>query len=435
MAFRLPAIWVAIALLTVGCSGADNEGSAVDDGGSAGGQTPATESSLPVETSAPESSTSAPGWTFGVPDPAQGDPLLIGLLTDGQTPGIDDTGARQVFRATVAYVNDYLNGLDGRRLEVNECETQNTPTGATQCAVELARAGVAAVLVPASAQDGPAFAVLADAGIPFVAYQSLTPEVLASPKATVLTNLVAAVAAPAAIARDEGIERVAIVLIDVPGATDAVNQLGEQVFDNAGVALDLISVSPQVADLTPQVQQAIGGGAGLLSIGGTDEFNAAAVRAARQLGYDGQIFFGGLPTDLMIETVPGGLEGIRIGTSFTNEPDNPDFQLFQAVMERYEPDYEFSAVTLNAFGVVLGFHRALVGTGATDAESVAAALAAMARPVDLPLGGGLTFQCGAGAVSFLPGVCSAGILLATINADHQAVGFVPTDLRDLLVFG
>jgi len=380
-----------------------------------------------------DTKTTEPAWEFGEFAPATGEPITVGLLTDGQTAGLDDTGARQVFRATLAYVNDYLDGLDGRPLEVRECATQNTPTGATQCGVEFAQAGVAAVLVPASAQDGPAFSVLAEANIPFVVYQSLTPEILASPKATVLTNLLAAVAAPASIARDEGIERVAVVIIDVPGATDALNALGNGIFANAGVALELVFVSPQVADMTPQIQKAISTGAGLISVGGTDEFNAAALRAARQLGFEGELFFGGLPTELMIDSSPDGLEGIRIGSSFTNEATDPDVQLFHAIMDRYEPDYEFSATTLNAFGVALGFHRALVGTGAADAESIGLVLSAMAEPVDLPLGAGLTFQCGSGAVAFLPGVCSAGVLLATVNANNEPVDFVPTDLSDLLV--
>ena len=72
---------------------------------------------------------------------------------------------------------------------------------------------------------------------------------------------------------------------------------------------------------------------------------------------------------------------------------------------------------------MLGFVRALTGsTNAVDAASITTALGSMPQPVDLPLGGGITFQCGAKPVSFAPSICSADVLAGTLDAKGEGHG-------------
>ena len=79
--------------------------------------------------------------------------ITFGAVTDGETEFGNSDALNAMFDATVQYVNEHLGGLNGHELALEHCETGGTPSGATQCAVQMAEAEVAAVLVPVSAED------------------------------------------------------------------------------------------------------------------------------------------------------------------------------------------------------------------------------------------------------------------------------------------
>ena len=168
--------------------------------------------------------------------------------------------------------------------------------------------------------------------------------------------------------------------------------------------------------MAPAVQQAIGGGAGVFAITGTDPFTTSAINALDQLGFEGTIVSNTL-SQAIIDGVADGVEGV-VGTGAqTNDPADPDVELYEAVLAKYLPDVPRDIGTPGAFATVLGFVRALTGvTDAVDAATVSEALAAMPQPIELPLGGGITFQCGTAPLAYAPGICSIDVLRWTYGA-------------------
>jgi branched-chain amino acid transport system substrate-binding protein len=381
--------------------------------------------------------TSADLSLLGEEDPATGTPLRIGLVADGRSDALDSTSALDAGEATVEYVNEHLGGLNGHPLEVERCETGNTPTGASTCAVQMLDAEVAAVLVPLSSQDDAIVTALEGSGIPYLTYLTANPAIVANPETFVLPNPFAAIAAPAALANQRDVDQVGLVVPDVPATTGPISALATPIYENAGVGFDMINVSPQVADMTPQIQQAINDGNGMLVIGGPDQFIVSALRAAQQLGYDGEIVLaGGASAAGAAEALPGALDGVTVVSPTSSDPADADVQIYDAVLAQYAPDVEKIGVTANGFAIVLGFVRALDGaTDAVDAPSILEALSEMPEPVDLPLGAGITFQCGSSPVSFAPSVCGADVLAGTLDADGQGHDFEPIDVGQYLVGG
>jgi branched-chain amino acid transport system substrate-binding protein len=413
---RLTCSAAALALLLVGAAACGD-----DESGSTGSGT----------------DTSVDLSLLGEEDPATGAPITIGLVADGRSDAMDSTSALDAGEATVQYVNEHLGGVNGHVLEVERCETGNTPTGASTCAVQMLDAEVDAVLVPLSSQDDAIVDALEGSGIPYLTYLTANPAIVANPEAFVLPNPFAAIAAPAALANERDVDEVGLVVPDVPSTTGPITALATPIYEAAGVGFNMVNVSPQVADMTPQIQQAINDGNEMLVIGGPDQFIVSAIRAMQQLGYDGEIVLaGGASAAAAAEALPGALEGVTTVSPTSDDPAEYDVQLYDAVLAQYAPDVEQIGVTANGFAIVLGFVRALDGVAdAVDAPSILTALSEMPEPVDLPLGAGITFQCGANPVRFAPSVCGADVLAGTLDAEGQGSDFEPVDVGPYLVGG
>jgi branched-chain amino acid transport system substrate-binding protein len=223
-----------------------------------------------------------------------------------------------------------------------------------------------------------------------------------------------------------------MILIDVPAAQQALI-IANPIFQKAGIQLDTIPISPQVADMTPQIQQAISNGDKLFTVTGTDEFNANGIKTLKQLGFTGPIMLSTAPTKTVVDGVPGGLDGVIYNTSMTTDPNDKDVQLFNAVYNQYVKDVQPSAQSPWAFALVMSFYRALNGvSAAVDAPSIMKALNTMPKPLDLPMGAGITYQCGAKLVSFTPNVCSANVLTTTLDAEGNGQSYQLLDVSQYM---
>ncbi len=414
---RRAAIAVVAALAVIGAVSCSSK---ADDGDSGASDTTDT-TSVPAEE------------VLGTPNEATGSPITVGFVSDGPDASFgSDENEVATFDATVEYVNAYLGGVNGHPLEVQHCSTDNTPAGATQCAADLIDADVATVLVPVSAQDGKLFGGLAESGIPYFTYESADQDVLLQPGAFLMTNPISQIATPGLVAQEQGIDKVGFILIDVPAATGPITSIAEPIYNNLGVDLKISPVSPSVADMTPQLQEAISGGAGMFTVVGTDDFNINGVNGLRQLGFTGPIMLGN-PVQGVLDQLTTFDNLLGNGTQ-TNHPSDPDVQLMNAVVETYT-DLDTADAFPKAFATVLGFVRALDGSAdAVDAATISTALSSMPE-TDLPLGGGITFQCGTDPVSFAPSICSTDVLQWSYDADGNRQDFglvnVPADALTL----
>ena len=116
--------------------------------------------------SAAASSTSAAAGSsvFGTPKKATGSPYVFGMIND-ETGAVTFPEARQGAIAAVDYVNNYLGGINGHPILIDNCIGDGTPATARACANQLVAKHPLAILGAAD--------VGAPASIPIYAHANL----------------------------------------------------------------------------------------------------------------------------------------------------------------------------------------------------------------------------------------------------------------------
>jgi branched-chain amino acid transport system substrate-binding protein len=387
--------------------------------------------------SKPSSGSSDGSAALGTEQKATGAPVKIGFVGDGKSDAIDNTSELEAAKAAVEYANTYLNGINGHVIELTTCETKQTPSGATDCGTKMVDAKVVAVLNGVSGQAGSIFKGLEGSGIPFFGYAEIDQDILLKPGAFSVTNGIAAIAGPALVAKAKGLTKAAVIVSDVPAATGPIKAVGPIFYKNAGVDLNVVPVSPSVADPTPQIQSAISAGAQQFAVVGNPTLCTASLKALKTLGFKGPVVV--IPQCLEEgagATIPGGYEGVTLLTSTTDDASDPDVKLYDAVMTKYAKGVRTGGVAPGGYIAVIALQRALEGmTGDLTAASVTAALSTMSKPADVPLGGGVTFQCGTKPVAITPNICAAKSLAGTLDKDGRGHDFSIQDTSSITKLG
>jgi branched-chain amino acid transport system substrate-binding protein len=374
--------------------------------------------------------TSADVSKLGPAKAATGTPITLGYIAEGKTATEDTSGEEAAANAAASYVNDHLGGINGHPIKLMICHSQLTPAGATDCANQMIAAKVPAVLAGTPAVPAPIVTALDAAGIPFFADVVVDTTALFSADVNAISNALGFIAAPIKMAKDQGFTKVATLLIDVPAAVGPVKLVSQPLYDKAGVTDDITAVAPGTPDMTPQVQAALGKGAQMFVVIGEPAFCTSALSALHTLGFEGTKFINSqcLSPDLA-SSVPGGLDGVKVGTNQSLDPADPEVQLYEAAMAQYAPGVAADqSATPAGYRSVLGFTRAMSGlTGDLTSASAKNALATMA-PQPVPLLSGQTFQCTHKIFKLTPAVCSSGFAVVTLDADGKPTA---TDTMDV----
>jgi branched-chain amino acid transport system substrate-binding protein len=383
------------------------------------------------------SSSSAASAVLGTPTKATGTPVTIGFISDGKSETIDLTSELQAAKAAAQYVNDYLGGLAGHPITLKTCETKQTPAGATDCGNEMVNAKVPVVLNGASGQSGTMYKAIKPSGIPFVQAGSIDQDVILSKDATVFDNgLGVILAGPAGLARDAGVKKAAILVLDLPAASGPVKAAAPLFYKNANVTPDIIPVPVGAADMTPQVQAAIANGDGQFNVVGQPGFCTSAIKAIRTLGFKGPIVVIQQCVDSSSASATnGGYEGVKMLTSLTSDPNDNDYKVYSAVMDTYAKGAERGGVAAGGYKAVVGFVKAMSGlTGEVAPQAIVGAFRSMPE-TPLPLGGGITFKCDGKQVTIAPAICSTKVLDVTLDANAQPSSTKVVDTSDLFKIG
>jgi branched-chain amino acid transport system substrate-binding protein len=376
---------------------------------------------------------------LGPEDEATGEPVKIGMVSDGATDAFDNTDELRAAEATAEYWNTHRGGVGGRPIEVVTCETGGDPAGATDCANQLVEEEVVAVALSQSAVATEVWEPLHAAGVPTMWFQTSGQGIMLDTETSfVLINPLTGLFGPIlSVAESEGAEKVAFVVINVPQALEGLEALGPSVLGDAGLEYDVIPIDPGTADMTAQMQEVVDSGAEVVQLTGNDAFCIAAFNGLNAVGYDGQITaVSQCITDATREAVPGDvLEGTSItSTVALKAEDDPTYQLYRAVMSTYGED-----VTDVDNNTAMGAYAAMGAlaisleeiSGDVTPETVVEAIKAMPQQ-ELPGGGGVMFQCGGSATTMLPAVCSNEFLKTALDADGQPTSYEAVDATDVL---
>lgn len=392
---------LSMALLAAACGDDDTDTDASGDDGTT--TTAAEEESL-----------------LGPVDQAEGEPVKVGFVGDGQSAAGDNSAEFDVVEATVAYLNEHKAGLAGRPIELVTCETQSDPGRGTDCGNQMVEAGVALVGIGATGVYESVWQPLHDAGVPAVFFAASGETILGDPDGsfTFASPTFSNFDFPISVAKENNADKVTAVVIDVPAATEGYDAAD---FEAEGLDFELVRIAPGTADMTPQIQPIVED-AGVVHVVGNDTFCISALQALEALAFDGPItMLNFCLSDATRQAFPGGfLEGISMPTTAPSGED-PASALYREVIETYATtEIDFSSQTLaNSFVLFAGIDTALDGLeGDVTPESVIDAMRSMERS-ELPGGGGIEILCDGTLEEGHPAVCVDQGLVTVLDAEGQ----------------
>ncbi|WP_238429381.1 ABC transporter substrate-binding protein [Frankia nepalensis] len=383
-------------------------------------------------TTDPSTSAASVDAVLGAPDPATGDPVKIGMISDGKAPTSDTSVEGRVADATVEWINARRGGLGGRPIQLVTCEALADPAKAADCGNRMVEENVVAVVFGGPAFPDAAWQPLHDAHIPTMFYANSSPALLADPETFVLADpIFSVIGLPISVAKEKGVKKVTAVVIDLPAAVGIYQNQAPPIFTEAGVDLNLVAIPPDQADMTPQMQRIATDGTGLVFVVGGAAFCTAAFNGLHAVGYTGTVV--SITQCLGEDTakvVPGSvLAGMTVGAQAPVGTDDPSFRLFSEVSRTYGDDIDLnSGVAIGMFTSMAGFRDALEGISPTDLTPAGIAATITKMPEKpLPGAGGVRFRCNGKADPALPAVCVRGGLATTLDdkgkpTTYQALG-------------
>jgi branched-chain amino acid transport system substrate-binding protein len=361
---------------------------------------------------------------LGPEAPASGEPVKVGLISDGPNGVTDMAIEMDVADAAVQYFNEHHSGIGGRPIELVTCASETDPARSVDCANQMVEENVVGVIVGALSAAENVWAPLDEAQIPVMFYAVNSAQMLTDPDSTfILSNPGSAtVGTPISAAQDAGESKVTVVVIDVPAALSVYESIAPAAFEEAGLELEVVPVPPGTADMTPQMQQVADSDPGLVQVVGNDTFCISAFQGLQAVGFDGQVTtISQCLSDSTRQAVPAEfLDGMIVSATAPVGAENPSTELYEAVVDTYGGDIDTSRSTgMNMFITVAGFMTALDGlSGDVTPESVTSTIKGMDE-TELPGSGGLTYRCNGEAVPRTPAVCTTGALVTTLDAEGQ----------------
>src|ERR1700689_1326297 len=228
-----------IALTAVGCSSSSSPSS--------------SSTSSTTGPPAASSTAAASSSVFGTPKKATGSPYVFGMIND-ETGAVPFPEARQGAIAAVNYVNNYLDGINGHPIQIDECTGDGTPATAARCANQLVADHPLAILGAADVGAPASIPIYAHAnlaylgGIPFTPVPETAANSIQFWSVSVGDNAAAAVYA----AKTLGIKSVAIVYFSTAQGETLLPQIAPGVKAARVTTVKDIPLSPTSPDPSPQ---------------------------------------------------------------------------------------------------------------------------------------------------------------------------------------
>jgi branched-chain amino acid transport system substrate-binding protein len=368
--------------------------------------------------------TAGASSALGTPHAATLSPVTIGLISDGGGSSSIGTAAlvEQGAKAAVAYLNGYGGGLEGHKVSLYICENQSTPAGGQTCANDMVQHGVVAVVEPFTGQGQTEVPTIVGAGIPYITVSGASTAELTSPGAFALEGgFPAYLGAMALSAKAHNVKHVAFLVENVPAAIQGAQVLGGLVFKAAGVGFTVIPINPGTADISPQMQSAVSGGADAVGMVGDVTLCSSFLQAYNTLNLKLPKYVLSTcqdPSILNSATLDKALAGSYITTTTKSSPS--DLALYAAIMKKYaakvNPNPNISSNQASGVTPVLALGSIMKGSTQPVTAAGVKTQTQTAQNVVIPLSGGLTFTCNGTAIPLLKSVCSSAAAIGVIQS-------------------
>lgn len=371
---------------------------------------------------------------LGTANKATGTPVTIGFISDGKSQFSDNSDEIAGAKAAAEYANNYLGGINGHPINFKICETRLVPSAGTDCANQMVAAKAAAVVEGTASATDATVDPLAAAKIPLILHTASSQKTLTTPGVYSLFSGVSTFGVAAKQAKDAGATKASIIVIGVPAAEAAAQQIGKLVYGNAGIGVDVVAIPPGTADATPQITAANQKKPGAYLVLGNEEFCTSALKPLRTINPNAKITI----TDRCIgpagaKSIPNGYKGIGVTTSGDLDRNSEDAKIFDAALAKYGDGGQFNAASGFGWAPTLALVEMLNNKKVTDVTPANVLTAIQTAPaLPYPLGGGVTFQCNGQQVALSPFICGSDGVIATAAQDGSLTDFTKVDLDPTL---
>jgi branched-chain amino acid transport system substrate-binding protein len=294
-------------------------------------------------------------------------------MINDETGAVTFPEARQGAIAAVNYVNNYLDGINGHPIQIDECTGDGTPATAARCANQLVAAHPMAILGAADVGGPASIPIYAHAnlaylgGIPFTPVPETAANSIQFWSVSVGDNAAAAVYAGKTL----GVKSVALVYFSNAQGESILPQI-TPVFKAAGVTtIKDIPLSPTSPDPSPQAALIESSGAQLAYI---DVPNGCGnvLKALKSVGYTGKIMgIDPCTAPPVIAASAGGANGMYYATPFVLQSgSDPQAQLFEAAMKKWAaPGTLVDSISTAGFATVMNVQAVLSKISGTPTTS------------------------------------------------------------------
>ena len=384
-----------LALTAAGCSSSSSSSSSTPSSGST---TAAASSSV-----------------FGTPKKATGSPYVFGMIND-ETGAVTFPEARQGSIAAVNYVNNYLDGINGHPIVIDECTGDGTPATAARCANQLVAAHPLAILGAADVGAPASIPIYAHANLAYLGGIPFTPVPMTAPNSIQFWSVSVGDNAAAAVyaGKTLGVKSVALVYFSNAQGESIIPQI-TPVFKAAGVTtIKYVPLSPTSPDPSPQAALVESSGAQLAYV---DVPNGCGnmLKALKTVGFSGKIMgidpCGAPP---VIAAAAGGANGMYIASPFLLQSGtSQQAQLFQAAMKKWAaPGTLIDSISTAGFATVMNVQQVLSTiSGTPTTASILAAFKAGTHPNFLSH----PYTCNGQALKGAPAICSDYYLMNQVQ--------------------
>jgi branched-chain amino acid transport system substrate-binding protein len=370
---------------------------------------------------------------------ATGTPVKVGVFNveGGSIVSLPEVGDAEV--AAAKYANDHLNGLGGHQIVIDRCGDKADGASATACANQFVQDKVVAVVTGQPATADQLVPTIAAAKIPyFGSSPSAATETVTPGLYFVSPGFLGTLSAWATYSKSQGYKSFGIFVVDNPQAIAAVNALGGLLFKKAGIALQVNVIPQGTADATALVQAGLGKKPDVVGIVG-DGTTCQAILSGLKTAATSVPRIGIIPClgkSVVDALGSDGLNGMVMFDNGDSVGNNPEAQLYRAVMKQYAPSTDIGGETPIGYMSMLGFVRAVNAGGLTGDATSASTDAAIkaASNVPLPLGEGQTFSCGSstmGTAIIKSTICNSKVFQTTVKGTAEGTSFAVVDAAPL----
>lgn len=402
-----------------------------------------TPSATSATTPAVGGSASAASGTAGVVNmtgsgKATGTPLVFGYVND-------DTGTAGAFpeetagtEATISYINDHMDGVNGHPIKLVPCSDDGTPARAASCATQVLQSNPIGIIGGADFATSSSVPLFAAAGKPYIGGVAFSGPENTSSLSFQWNNTTAIGAAliPYAIQTLHVKEIVGLYPTGNGSALEA-DELSKEIAENMGLpasAFKIESFSATAPDLTPAIRAAAASNPGAIvgSTGGPQCITLA--QAMQELNVKAALLLPSGCFSKQNEAQAGSaFNGVYAGGSAA-QPDSPqwqsdpDMKLFNTILQEYSPSTATTPLVsfaLDGYQTVMNLRNVLLTlppSGITTASLVKALRATVNEPDVL----GTPYTCKTAAIKQVPGLCTVSGYVYEIQngADNLVSGVV-----------